>query len=132
MTRIRDNLKAPDKVLWSKQIWNMRVFDNLIYNTDRNQGNILIDRNWKVWLIDHTRAFRREKELRNPGLIVQCGRKLWEKLKSLDEQVVRERLKKFLSSYEIKALLRRRDKLVQHIQKLIEERGENKVLFTLN
>ncbi len=131
-SRIRDNLKAPDKVLWSMQIWNMRVFDNLIYNTDRNQGNILIDHNWRVWLIDHTRAFRREKELRNPELVVQCGRKLWEKLKSLDEQVVRERLKKFLSSYEIKALLRRRDKLVQHIQKLIEERGENKVLFTLN
>ncbi len=131
-SRIRDNLKAPDKVLWSKQIWNMRVFDNLIYNTDRNQGNILIDRNWRVWLIDHGRAFRREKELRNPELIVQCGRKLWEKLKSLDEQVVRERLKKFLRPPEIKALMRRRDILVQHIQKLIEERGENKVLFALN
>ncbi len=131
-SRIRDNLKAPDKVLWSKQIWNMRVFDNLIYNTDRNQGNILIDRNWKVWLIDHGRAFQRGKELRNPELIVQCGRKLWEKLKSLDEQVVRERLKKFLRSYEIKALLRRRDKLVEHIQKLIQERGESKVLFTFD
>ncbi len=131
-SRIRDNLKAPDKVLWSKQIWNMRVFDNLIYNTDRNQGNILIDRDWRVWLIDHGRAFRREKELRTPELVVQCGRKLWEKLKTLDEQVVRERLKKYLSSSEIKALLRRRDILVQHIQKLIEERGENKVLFTLN
>ncbi|MCH8961849.1 MAG: hypothetical protein IH820_11155 [Bacteroidetes bacterium] len=92
----------------------------------------MIDRNWKVWLIDHGRAFRRGKELRNPELIVQCGRKLWEKLKSLDEQVVRERLKKFLRSYEIKGLLWRRDKLVQHIQKLIEESGENKVLFTLD
>ncbi len=130
--RIRDDLKAPDKVLWSKQIWNMRVFDNLIYNIDRNQGNILIDRNWRVWLIDHGRAFRLEKELRNPELIVQCGRKLWEKLKSLDEETVRERLKKFLRSSQIKALMRRRDILVAHIQKLIEERGENKVLFTLN
>ena len=131
-SRIRDNLKAPDKVLWSKQIWNRRVFDNLIYNTDRNQGNTLIDRNWRVWLIDHTRTFRREKELRTPELIIQCGRKLWEKLKSLDEETVRERLKKFLRSSEIKALLRRRDKLVEHIQKLIQERGESKVLFTFD
>ncbi len=131
-SRIRDNLKAPDKVLWSKQIWNMRVFDSLIYNTDRNQGNILIDRDWRVWLIDHGRACRREKELRNPKLVAKCGRKLWEKLKSLDGETVRERLKKFLRSSQIKALLRRRDILVEHIQKLIEERGENKVLFTLN
>ncbi len=131
-SRVSDNITAPDKVLWSKQMWNMRVFDNLIYNTDRNQGNILYDGDWKLWLIDHTRAFRREKELRNPKLVVKCGRKLWEKLKSLDEKVVRERLKKFLRSSQIKALLRRRDILVEHIQKLIEERGENKVLFTLN
>jgi hypothetical protein len=131
-SRVSDNITAPDKVLWSKQMWNMRVFDNLIYNTDRNQGNILYDGDWKLWLIDHGRAFRREKKLRTPALVVQCGRKLWEKLKSLDEETVRERLKKFLRSSEIKALLRRRDILVEHIQKLIEERGENKVLFTLD
>jgi hypothetical protein len=131
-SRIRDNLKAPDKVLWSKQIWNRRVFDNLIYNTDRNQGNIVIDRNWKVWLIDHTRAFRREKELRNPEMVIQYDRKLWEKLKALDKKAVRKRLKKLLRPPEIKGLLWRRDKLVQHIQKLIKERGENKVLFTLD
>jgi hypothetical protein len=49
----------------------------------------------------------------------------------LDEQVVRERLKKFLRSSEIKALMQRRDKLVEHIQKLIQERGD-KVLFTFD
>ncbi len=130
-SRVSDNITAPDKVLWSKQRWNMRVFDTLIYNTDRNQGNILYDGDWKVWLIDHTRAFRLEKELRNPKLVVKCGRKLREKLKSLDEKVVRERLKKFLRSSEIKALMRRRDKLVEHIQKLIQERGDN-VLFTFD
>jgi hypothetical protein len=130
-SRVNDNITAPDTMLWNKQMWNMRVFDNLIYNTDRNQGNILIDRNWRIWLIDHTRAFRREKELRTPELVIHCDRKLWEKLKSLDEKVVRERLKKFLRSSQIKALMRRRDKLVEHLQKLIQERGD-KVLFTFD
>ncbi len=130
--RVKDNVTPSDTVFWSKQIHVMRVFDNLIYNTDRNKGNILIDGDWKVWLIDHTRAFRREKELRTPELVIHCDRKLWEKLKSLDEQVVRERLKKFLRSSEIKALMQRRDILVQHIQKLIEEHGESKVLFTFD
>jgi len=131
-SRVSDNITAPDKMLWNRQMWNMRVFDNLIYNTDRNQGNILYDGDWKVWLIDHTRAFRREKELRNPGLVIHCERKFWEKLKSLDEETVRERLKKFLRSSQIKALMRRRDILVEHIQKLIQERGESKVLFVFD
>ena len=128
-SRASGNIPAPDTMLWNRHRWNMRVFDNLIYNTDRNQGNILYDGDWRVWLIDHTRAFRLEKELRNPELIVQCGRKLWEKLKSLDRETVRARLKKFLRSSQIKALMRRRDKLVQHIQKLIDKNGESKVLF---
>ncbi len=131
-SRVSDNITAPDTILWNRQMWNMRVFDNLIYNTDRNQGNILYDGDWKLWLIDHGRAFRREKELRNPGLVIHCDRKLWEKLKSLDGETVRERLKKFLRSSQIKALMRRRDKLVEHIQKLIQERGESKVLFTFD
>jgi hypothetical protein len=36
----------------------MRVFDQLIYNTDRNTGNVLYDTGWRLWGIDHTRAFR--------------------------------------------------------------------------
>ncbi len=130
--KIKDNITPPDQAFWSRQIHIMRVFDNLIYNTDRNYGNILIDRNWKVWLIDHTRAFRRERELRNPEMVVQYDRRLWEKLKALDEKAVRKRLKKFLRPPEIKGLLWRRDKLVQHIQSLIDKRGKNEVLFTPN
>jgi hypothetical protein len=33
----------------------MRAFDQLIYNTDRNLGNLLIDGDWRIWMIDHTR-----------------------------------------------------------------------------
>ena len=36
----------------------MRVWDELIQNKDRNQGNILWTKDWTMWLIDHTRAFR--------------------------------------------------------------------------
>ncbi|MEM9301736.1 MAG: metallophosphoesterase [Pseudomonadota bacterium] len=37
----------------------MNVFDALIYNVDRNLSNVLYTRSdWRVWLIDHTRAFR--------------------------------------------------------------------------
>jgi hypothetical protein len=51
-------IKPPASQFWVDQLNIVRVFDQLIYNTDRNQGNLLITPEWKVWLIDHTRAFR--------------------------------------------------------------------------
>ena len=130
--RIRQKRKItpPDIRRWNKQIYVMRTFDELIYNTDRNMGNLLIDANWKLWMIDHTRAFRRFSDLNNPEALVKCERNLWEKLRTLDDVTVKHRLKKFLRPTEIKALLKRRDKLVEHIQHLIQERGEERVLYT--
>ena len=118
---------------WS---WIMRrqiiyIFDSLIYNEDRNLGNILVEPDWKLWMIDHTRAFRRWKELLKPEQVQYYERSLWEKLQTLDETVVRERVGKFLNPAEIDGLIERTGLLVDHIQKLIEDRGENAVLFTL-
>ena len=36
----------------------VRLFDQLIYNIDRNLGNLMITNDWTIWAIDHTRAFR--------------------------------------------------------------------------
>lgn len=52
----------------------VNVFDMLINNVDRNTGNILYDRNWQVWLIDHGRSFgtndERPPELRGKEIVV--------------------------------------------------------------
>ncbi len=125
----KEKLEPPDRIRWSQQIHMMRFFDALIYNTDRNTGNMLMDRNWNLWLIDHTRAFRRQVTLRSQALLIQCDRKLYEKVKTLDESQARQRLKPYLRGYEIDALLERRKKLIEHFDKLIREKGENKVLF---
>ena len=45
----------------------MQLFDQLISNVDRNQGNIVYTKDWRLWLIDHTRAFRKNTELEDPG-----------------------------------------------------------------
>ncbi len=116
---------------WIMQRQNVYIFDNLIYNEDRNQGNILIEPDWKLWMIDHTRAFRRWKELMNPEQVQFAERSLWEKLQVLDETEVRTKLKDFLKPAEINGLIERKGLLVAHIQKLIDERGEKAVLFTL-
>ncbi len=116
---------------WIMQRQNIHIFDNLIYNEDRNIGNILIEPDWKLWMIDHTRAFRRWKELMNPEQVQFAERSLWEKLQVLDETEVRATLKDFLKPAEINGLIERKGLLVAHIQKLIDERGEKAVLFTL-
>ena len=116
---------------WIMQRQNIYIFDNLIYNEDRNLGNILIEPDWKLWMIDHTRAFRRWRKLLNPDQIQFSERSLWEKLQALDETEVRERLERFLNPAEMNGLIERTGLLVDHIQKLIEDRGEKAVLFTL-
>lgn len=129
-TKSRKNkIDPPDRTRWSQQIHMMRFFDALVFNTDRNMGNMLIDHGWNLWLIDHTRAFRRQVTLRNPDMLIQTDRKLYGKLKDLDEGQVRQTLKPYLRGYEIDALLERRKKLLAHFDKLIREKGENKVLF---
>ncbi len=123
-------LAPPDRARWTKQVHMMRFFDALIFNTDRNTGNWMIDSKWNLWLIDHTRAFRRQVTLRSQALLVQCDRKLYEQVKNLDEDKARQTLKPFLRGYEIDALLERRKKLMEHFEGLIREKGESRVLFT--
>ena len=125
----KQNLKPPDEKRWNKQLQIMNTFDALIYNTDRNSGNLLITPDWKLWMIDHTRAFRRNANLQRPDAIQQCERGLYQKLKGLDQAAAAAALKEDLSPYELDALFKRRALLVAHLDKLIAERGETQVLY---
>lgn len=130
--RMARRLEPPDKIRWNRQVAVMRVFDNLIYNTDRTQENILIDKDWKLWMIDHTRAFRQWDELVAPHQVNQIERGMWEKLQRLDKEVAMKRLRPYLRGYEIEAIFKRRDLLVELIRERIAERGEDKVIFSWN
>jgi hypothetical protein len=126
-----DQLRPPDRLRWNQQKQIMYVFDNLICNSDRNQGNLLIDRSWNIWFIDHTRAFKRSSTLIYRDKLTACERRLWESLREIDEQTLRERLEPYLEGQEISNLLTRRRKLIRHIQSLIKKNGEGAVLFDL-
>jgi len=114
---------------WVLQMKTMHVFDQLIYNTDRNQGNILIDDNWKLWMIDHTRAFRRNEDLLKPEELTLCGRRLWQRLQEVPDAEIEARLKPHLTGMEIRALLKRRTKIVSLFRQAIQQRGEAAILF---
>ncbi|MGZ8868902.1 MAG: metallophosphoesterase [Thermoanaerobaculia bacterium] len=120
-----------DPDLWAREEEKMRVFDALIGNTDRHEANVLLDSRGKVWWIDHSRSFGRERELIKPETIRRCERKLWNGLKSVSPQAIAERLTPWMSAKEIEALLERRLRLISLIDERIRSDGENAVLFTI-
>jgi hypothetical protein len=127
--RVKKKLTDPNPDVWNRQIYVVRVFDQLIYNTDRNLGNLLITKDWTVWMIDHTRAFRLMKTLRNPGNLVKCDRKLLEALRKLDRDMLEKQLQPYLKALEIDALFARRDLIVQFFDKEVAAKGEQAVLY---
>ena len=114
----------------SKQMHVMRVWDALIKNRDRNQGNMLWAGNWTLWMIDHTRAFRTGDDLLKGNELTRCDRGLLERLRQLSaadlEQVARGGM---LTKGEADAVLQRRDRLVKLFDGLIATRGAAAVLF---
>ena len=131
LERYKKNIQPDNARKWNQQIHVSRVFDQLIYNTDRNLGNLLICRNWNIWLIDHTRAFRMYHHLENPAALVQCDRKLLAKLRELNKETLTDKLRPYLDRMEIEAILARRDKIVAFFDQKIAEKGETAVLFTM-
>jgi hypothetical protein len=122
-------VEPPNASWWSGIMQTLRIWDILIYNADRNTGNFLIDPDWGVWFVDHTRAFQMRRDLRTLESITFCERLLWERLRGFSDDGIEERMAPYLDGREIGALLARRDRIVAHIEKLIEKNGEDRVIF---
>jgi hypothetical protein len=127
--RQQQGLKAPDADAWNKQMYKIRVFDELIYDTDPNLTNVLITEDWKIWRVDFTRAFRQFNSLKDDSNLVMCDRQLLQKLKGLNYDEVLQKIKPHLLKGEVKALMARRDKIVQTFDKLVAQKGEGAVLY---
>ena len=118
--RLKKGLNSPDPRGWNEEMQLVRLFDQLIYNVDRNLGNLIITNDWNIWAIDHTRAFRTYEVLKTPANIARCDREVFERLKRLNSGDLRKRLAPYLNSFEINSMLKRRDAIVA----LIEQRGD--------
>ena len=122
---------GPNPSRTASQIHIMRVFDELIQNRDRNAGNLLWTSDWKMWMIDHTRAFRLGKDLLKPQQLERVDRDVFEKMRGLTAPALTETMDKSLTKAEIQALLVRRDAIVKLFDEKIAQRGEAAVLFTM-
>lgn len=115
--RLKQKIEAPDAKRWNEQMWHVRLFDQLIYNVDRNLGNLVIDKDWTIWMIDHTRAFRLYDTPKTMGNISLVDRRVLERLKALDRPALDAAIKHYLTPGEKKALLQRRDAIVAQVEK---------------
>ena len=127
--RVQKKIEAPDTDKWNKQMYRVRVFDELVYDTDANLTNVLIGEDWTIWRVDFSRAFHKNKELRAPKNLVKCDRDLFEKLKALNADELTEKTKRYLVKEEVKAVMARRDKIVATFQTLIAQKGEKEILY---
>jgi hypothetical protein len=119
--RVAKKIQPPDSDSWGREIQVLHVFDQLIYNTDSNATNLLIDKQWHVWMIDHSRAFRMQKTLQDPKMLSRCDRNLLAKMKTLDQPTLDKEMKGILNKQEIQGLLARRDLIV----KFFESKGDS-------
>ena len=129
--RQKQQTVGPSPSRTASQIHILRAFDELIQNRDRNSGNLIWTADWKMWMIDHTRAFRLGKDLLKPQQLERIERTLFEKMRELTDVQVTSAMDRILTREEIVALLARRDVIVKLFDERIAQRGEAAVLFTM-
>lgn len=129
--RLKKKSYGPNPARTVEYLTVLRVFDELIQNRDRNQGNLIWTNDWKMWMIDHTRSFRLGKDLQKPLALERCERTMFEKMKELSAPRLTEVMGKTLLKEEIEALLARRDAIVRTLGIRIAQKGEDAVLFSL-
>ena len=125
------DIKTPSyKVFsWNRALYLQRAFDNLIANEDRHQNQYLITEDWRMILIDHSRTFRTSKNFtkdliydagykEGPRLMKELPKAFVERLKTLNQEIIREVVGEYLIDDEIEAVLLRRDLILKELDRI--------------
>jgi hypothetical protein len=118
-----ENKEKPPK--WNREAIRMKMFDNLIGNIDRNAGNLLVDDDWNLFLIDHSRAFVSDTRLR--AQMIRIDREIWDRMMTLDEVTLTDAVGKWLDRGAIRAILKRRDAMKKAIDTMVKSTSETVV-----
>jgi hypothetical protein len=118
----------------------------LIANDDPTQENLKYTEDWRTILIDHSRAFRSDKEYTErlvlgingikktqadgkPFLIRRVPRVLLDKITALDFASIKQAVGPYLTGKEIESIIARTKLIQAEIDAMIKESGEGKVLY---
>jgi hypothetical protein len=127
--RLKKKIEPPRPIDWNHQMYRMRVFSALVRDTDRNLTNVLVTPDWKVMMIDFSRAFRLQTDVMNAADLNKIDRALLARLEALTRDDAKRVTQDFLNTAELDAVMKRRTLIVAHFKKLIADLGEEKVLY---
>jgi len=126
--RLKKKIAPPSPTAWNNDMYRQRVFMELVRDADRNLTNVLISPEWRIIMIDFTRAFRLQDTIR-PLELERADRALLARLEALTADAVTTATKGYLSPGEVNAVMKRRDLIITHYRDLVQKRGEAKVLY---
>ena len=72
--RKQKKLESADVDSFKEQMYVARIFDQLVFTTDRNLPDLFITPDWRLWMIDHMRAFQLRTDISALNL-AKCDRK---------------------------------------------------------
>lgn len=142
LDRMKNDIPIPEdkSAHCEKMLFLARAFDSLIANIDRTQQNIRWTKDWRLILIDHSRAFR-TKRIYNDQLIYgpsglrkslgfdRLPREFVAKIRTLDYDTIKQVVGNYLSHNEIQCMVKRHKLLIKEIDRMIQEKGESEVLY---
>jgi hypothetical protein len=119
------------QVQWNEQVATMKLFDTLIANRDRNAQNFMVDGDWHIVLIDHSRAFIGDKklDLRPTSIPSHFSRRIVDRLRAVGPEEVEKALGDLLMGDQMKGFLERRKALLALVDQAVAEKGDAAVYF---
>lgn len=125
----KKEIEPADVKKFSDDLSEIAVFENLLF-CERDPEDVFIrESDWKVWHVDFSEAFSPFAELVSENDITRCSKTLFLNLQKMDRTEISSLLQSHLNEEEIDALLKRRDLILDKINLLIKEKGEEAVLF---
>jgi len=145
---MEEGIKVPKSAL--QQIDDMKYVTRLWYcliaNDDPTQENIKLTEDLRTILVDHSRAFRSNKEYTKrlvlgmkgikknkadgkPFLIRRVPRVLLDKINALDFANIKQAVGPYLTDKEIESIIARKKLIQDEIAEMIKQNGEDKVLY---
>jgi hypothetical protein len=119
--------KVPTGPVWGKPLRKMLMFDNLISNSDRNAGNIMVGQPGELILIDHSRAFVTDTKL--PKKIERVDADLWARMQALTRDDLVRVLGPWIDNEAVDAMLERRARMISDVEKLVKKKGRLSVII---
>lgn len=116
------NVQVSNSELLVQRLGLMYVLDALIYNVDRNYGNVLVDLERDVFHpIDHSRSFRLSPKppKSNQGTTdaLALPERVNRRLRAFDLETLRALVGDLLEDKQVRAVIKRRDRLVKMLDK---------------